>query len=221
MQKALGLTRMPALAIALALCPIGCGGSSENSQVKGAICTQTFAACGGDPTGTWDIESVCLDGDLVAAYNANLSQSCANQITRANLSATGSATYGVDPVFSHPTVTYEATTVLQVSETYTPACALDVYGYATLDSNTCAQIEETLQNYDQEKQVTCSFTGTNCACNVTIKHLNTTTDTYAVNGSDITEGDASTYAFCVSGNTMTQRENFDDKVNVVTRAKMR
>ena len=64
MQKALGLTRMPALAIALALCPIGCGGSSENSQVKGAICTQTFAACGGDPTGTWDIESVCLDGIL-------------------------------------------------------------------------------------------------------------------------------------------------------------
>ena len=81
------------LALLLAFGPHGCGASSETGPIKGTLCAEAFTACGGDPTGTWNVAGVCLDGDLAAAYNAQRSAACATQTTGADVGATGSATY--------------------------------------------------------------------------------------------------------------------------------
>ena len=59
------------------------GGASSNggSQTGNAAntCTGTFTACGGDPTGTWDIVSVCVEGVLAAAANISYAQTLDQQ----------------------------------------------------------------------------------------------------------------------------------------------
>lgn len=59
------------------------GGASSNggSQTGNAanICTGTSTACGGDPTGTLDIVSVCVQGVLAAAANISYAQTLDQQ----------------------------------------------------------------------------------------------------------------------------------------------
>ena len=204
------------LAALLALGQLACGSSSETGPIKGTLCTDTFTACGGDPTGTWTVVGVCLDGDLAAAENGLRSAACATQTTGADVSATGSAMYTAATASADAVVIYNETTTERSTESISPACATDSYGVTTLDANGCAQIQTTLKNGDAEKTVACSLSGGNCDCRVTIMHVSKVQNLITITGSNIVESDDTTYDFCVTGNTMLQRQMLAGNVSAIT-----
>jgi hypothetical protein len=188
--------------VALTLAGHGCGGSSGGGLVQATACTGTFTACGGDPTGIWEIQSICSEGDFVAAFNAEMAadfSACGSVFTSAKLAGAGSVTYGGG------TVTYDCTTRMAMSLTYTPSCFSAATGGLTASASTCSQNATRMSN-EPGGAATCSYAGENCSCDTTLTKVNTTTDSYSVSGSTITEGGGDSYTFCVGGNTMVERE---------------
>jgi hypothetical protein len=192
----------------------GGGGGSGGSTL--AACSGTIKVCGGDPTGTWDITSACIDGDLTAAANAEMAADypdCANMFTASSVNRlTGSVTY--------KTGTYTYDSVMEVSQTvaYTPACVLALAG-GTLSATVCSELEAGL-NDEPGTTATCTY-ATNCTCHATIVGTSTTSGTYTVNGSTISEDTGTSYEFCVTGDTMTQREQIVGSAYGVTDLKKR
>lgn len=217
MQKTLPRQQGWVLAVLLAFGQLACGASSDNGPIKSTLCTESFTACGGDPSGTWNVVGVCLDGDLAAAYNSQHSDACASQTTGADLSRSGSATYKAATSDADAVVSYQSTTEEKAAESFSPDCAKDAYDITTLDANGCAQIQKTLQNGDAQKKVTCSLSGGNCDCRVTIVHTRKVQNMFTISDSTIVESDDSSYDFCVTGSTMIQRQKYSGNVNVITR----
>jgi hypothetical protein len=179
----------------------GAGGSSGTTLSPLAACSGIFKACGGDPTGTWDIVSACIEGDLVAAENADMAAdypSCRNTFSAASVDfMSGSVTYGAGEY------TYDAKQQATETFAYTPACVSDLGG-VTLNASVCSSLAQGLNSHSGVT-ATCSF-ATNCACRMVVADTNTTSGTYEVSGTTIDEDNGSSYDFCVSGNTMTQRQ---------------
>ena len=193
----------------------GAGGSSGAGGSTAAACTGTFNACGGDPTGTWDLVSACIEGDLVSALNSQVAASgaaCGNTFSAASVALGGSVTYGGG--------NYSFNATMSVAETfaYTPACVLALGGTA-LTASVCSQLQQGL-NAQDGSTITCTY-ATNCNCRGTVTKINTTSGTYTVSGSTISEDSGSIYQYCVSGNTMTQRELIEGNAYGVTQMKKR
>jgi hypothetical protein len=202
--------------VAFVLFACSCGGSSANNLIKGTTCSGTFDACGGDPTGTWDIVSICAEGDLVSAFNAELSAkqaACSSTFTAASLAAAGSVTYAAG------NVSYTGNVEVSESLSYTSACVSAVSGGATLNASTCSQIQNNLNN-EPNTQSTCNFTTANCNCNTTVSN-SPTSGTFTASKSTITESNGSSYEFCVNGTTMNQRELISGNAYAVTQLRRR
>jgi hypothetical protein len=204
--------------ILLACGPLACG-SSDDGPITSTLCTDTFTACGGDPTGTWTVSSACLDGDLAAGMNSVRTGACTTQTKGANVTASGMVTYMAPVAGLDPAVTYSATIDLRSMESITPACAMQDYAVTTLDAAACTQIATALKAGDAETTVSCSMAGENCDCRITTIHKKMTQNLFTLTGSMISEsgGDNSTYEFCVNGNTMTQKETIVGTVSAITR----
>ena len=200
------------------LVPLGCGGGGGGiSLIAATTCSQNFVACGGDPTGTWDIVSLCVDGDLNAAVNDQVAENdpaCADLVSNAKLSGSGSVTYGAG------TVSYNGRFQVQFAASYTPACVSALAGGASLNAAVCGQIQTNL-NKEEGKAGTCSFTGENCVCQFTMSPPITRSYSYTVSGATISEVGSDSYSFCVNGNTMTQREQIAGDAYGVTQLKKR
>jgi hypothetical protein len=219
MQNHMNALGIGGLLFAGAFAAHGCGGSSGSGPVliPATTCNGTFTACGGDPTGTWDIASICVEGDLTAAYNAEMSAdypACGSTFISANVAGAGSVTYGAG------NFSFNATMQAAMSLAYTPDCVSAASGGATSSASTCGQTAATLDN-EPETAATCSYTGTNCNCSMTITHANTDSGLYTVSDSTIAESGGSTYTFCVNGNTMIQREQISGNAYGVTTMKKR
>jgi len=194
-----------------------CGGSSNTNLIQATQCSGTFTSCGGDPTGSWEIIAICVEGDLVAALDAELSSqqtACSSTFTAADLSATGSVTYGAG------SVGYKRHSEVVESIEYTPACTAALTSGATLDATVCSQMQSNL-NKESGTQATCTFAGGNCKCSATVSQLSPTGASYTVSGSTITESDGSAYDLCVTGTTMVQRELISGNVYAVTQLRKR
>jgi hypothetical protein len=204
------------LLLAVVFAGQGCG-SGGGGLVQATTCAGTFTACGGDPTGTWDLVGVCVEGDLVAANNAESSASspaCGSTVTAATIAGGGSVTYGAG------TVTFNATIETAMSMVYTPACVSALSGGGSLNALTCSQ-QAASMDAGPNTAATCSYTGGNCNCTLTATQVNTSTRQFTVSGSTITEGGGDSYTFCVNGNTMTQREQVTGDAYAVTTMKKR
>jgi len=192
----------------------GTGGGTGGSSV--AACTEIFMFCGGDPTGTWDIVSACIDGNLVSASNAALAAqypSCSNTFSEFGVTAlSGSVTY------SSGTYLYNSITGAAETVAYTPACVSALEG-VTLTASVCSSLEQNL-NMEPGATATCTY-ATNCNCHSVISNTGTSSGTYTVSGSTITEDSGDSYDFCVSGNTMTQREQIEGNAYGITQLKKR
>jgi len=205
------------IAILLALGQFACGSStSEGMALSSSLCAETFSPCGGDPTGTWNVVGVCLDGDLAAAYNADSYSKhpeCSSQTKEVRVGASGSATYtsGADAIVSH-----QATRVQEVKDSYSSDCAAAAFSVTTLDAGACAQIQQTLQAADSQKKVSCSMSAGNCDCTSTTTQEVKAQNMFEISGSTITESDDRTYSICIRDNKMTQGEVKSGSVNIVT-----
>jgi hypothetical protein len=188
-ERALGI-----LAGSLALA--GCGGGSGGSEV--GVCTDAFTACGGDPTGSWQITGICLDASLTTILNeAWASPSCAGSVESASLSLSGTVTYNAG------TVTYDQTTVTSMKASYYLACMAETLGVSSPDATGCAALQASLDD-GSGPAASCTFSDA-CHCEVTESATNQAANGYTTAGASITESDGSTYDFCVTGAAMSQR----------------
>ncbi|HEX7508337.1 MAG TPA: hypothetical protein VF550_16295 [Polyangia bacterium] len=83
----------------------------------------------------------------------------------------------------------------------------------------CSSLEQNL-NSQPGATATCTY-ATNCNCHSVVSNVNTTSGTYTISGSSITEDSGSSYDFCVSGNTMSQREQIEGNAYGITQMKKR
>jgi hypothetical protein len=203
--------------VLLAFGPLACGSSSDNGPITSTLCTDTFTACGGEPTGTWTVGGVCLDADLAAGFNSERTGACTSQTTGADVSATGTVTYMAPMAGLDPAVMYNATITLRTTESISPACAMEAYGVTTLDAAACTQLATLLKANDPERTLTCAMAGANCDCRLTYVHKKMGQNLYTITGSTISESDDSSYEFCVNGNTLTQKEAIAGNVSGITR----
>jgi hypothetical protein len=194
----------------------GTGGNSGAGGLSVAACTGTFKACGGDPTGTWDIVSACIEGNLVSAFNAALAAdepSCGSTLSAYSVNVlSGWITYSAGNCTSD-TISESAETLA-----YTPACISALAG-TTLDASVCSSLEQSL-NSEPGTTATCTY-ATNCNCHSVVSNAGSSSATYTVSGSTITEDSGSSYDFCVSGNTMSQRQQIEGSAYVITQLKKR
>jgi hypothetical protein len=204
------------VAVLLAFGQFACGSSGGgDGAITAALCTDTFTACGGDPTGNWTVSGICVDGDLAGGFNSQQNTACTSQTKTAALKGSGSAMY-MAPTAGDGVVVYDAKLELRTTESISPACAADSYGVATLDASGCTQIQTLLKGGDAGTTVTCAMAAGNCDCTVDVVELQMAQNLYTITGSNIVENDDSTYDFCVNGMTMVQKENIAGNVNVVT-----
>jgi len=77
--RAIGVTRAGLWGCLLAAW--GCGGGDGLPPLTATVCSGSYTACGGDPTGTWEIVSLCVEGDAAAAVEA-IAASCGGAVTR-------------------------------------------------------------------------------------------------------------------------------------------
>jgi hypothetical protein len=204
------------VAVLLAFGQLACGSSSGDGGITGTLCTDTFNACGGEPTGNWTLSGFCLDGDLVAGLNSEqTAASCSSQTKTAQAKGSGTANY-MAPVAGDGVVVYDAKLELRTTESISPACAADAWGVATLDATGCTQIQTAIKAGDANTTVTCAMAAGNCDCTVDQVTLQKAQNLYTLTGSNIVESDDSTYDICVNGMTMTQRQNIAGTVNVIS-----
>ena len=181
----------------------GTGGSSIGSICSGrSTCTGTYAPCGGDPTGTWNISSSCADANLAPAADAALATqypSCAGSVKSADYTLRGTVTYDASN-----TVTYNTHTDITTHGVFSQACIASIasQNVPTVNAVVCTLLASGIRNADPGSTATCSPSGSNCACAITRSTANTSSDTYVVLDSTITEATGGCYEFCVKGSTM-------------------
>ena len=182
----------------------------DASTSVATTCSETFEPCGGDPTGTWDIVSVCIQGDLAAAANAAYAsdaQACSNLCTAASLNARGSIAYNAGY--------YEPNAVLTISETLevTPSCYAALSG-TSWSNAACASMMQTLQG-QSNTTATCSADNTGCECVYTTSS-SAVADSYTIKGTTLVASDGSTTDFCVQGSTMSERDALGSSAYAIT-----
>ena len=156
MRKTPGCRETWVLSVLLAVGQFACGSSDGDGLITAAACTDTFTACGGDPTGTWNLSGVCIEGDLVAALNSQQTAACNTQTTKATVKGSGSVMY-VAATTADAIVIYDAKLEKQTTESISAACAADSYGVTTLDAAGCTQIATAIKDADPEATASCAL----------------------------------------------------------------
>ncbi|WP_437610173.1 hypothetical protein WMF20_01870 [Sorangium sp. So ce834] len=187
------------LLVASLLSLSACGDDDGGSDGGGAACG-AFAACGGDPTGSWAIEETCLDPSMFA----ELTESCDAQIDISGVEMAGTAEF-------KPDSTYVTTSTMEgpMKVVYPPSC-LTMEG-VTL---TCAQLDAVMQELLAQGVATfssasCVAAGAGCACTLVLEETTTTGEgTWSVSGTSLTvtpdNGEApEEVPFCVEGSSLT------------------
>ncbi|HEX7597572.1 MAG TPA: hypothetical protein VF518_05115, partial [Polyangia bacterium] len=168
-------------------------------------------------SGTWDIVSLCVEGDLVAVLNAESTAdqpACAKLFTSAKLAGTGAVTYAAGAA------SYSGTFEQTVVATYTPECFSALSSGMALNASTCSQTQTGL-NQTAGTNATCTYSDANCLCGFTVPKDMTQSVTYTVSGTTISESNGDSYTICVNGNTMNQRQLIGGDVYGVTQMRKR
>ncbi|WP_437571046.1 hypothetical protein [Sorangium sp. So ce542] len=185
------------LLVASLLSLSACGDDGGDSDGGGAACGE-FAACGGDPTGTWTIEETCLD----ASTFAELTESCDAEIDASGVAMVGTAEFRADS-------TYVTTSTLQgpMKIVYPPSC-LTMEGVTI----TCEQLDASLQEVVRDgallASASCVAAGQGCACTLVLAGSTTTGEgTWSVSGTSLTMApdgqEPDEVPFCVEGSSLT------------------
>jgi len=196
----------------------GCGGGGNGSSTcSGGLCGGTgggggnptgcnaAAPCGGILDGTWQVDGVCVEGDLAAAMLAqlNLPADCHNLFQSTTATRTGTV------IFADGMETDNSSLVVDASALFTEACASADVGYAiVMGTAACNSLGPVLVSSQQFTTAICSLAGSNCACSVSKRWPTPIApQAYVVSGNTITyPGGGNSLDYCVSGTTLTTRE---------------
>jgi hypothetical protein len=185
----------------------GSGGSSSGGTCGGAV------ACGGALDGTWQIDSMCVQGDWVATMGAQLGlpAACSGALRSVSIDhVSGTISY------SAGTETANITMTVTVDFMYTQVCVAALSGTTgTLDASMCASFQQALLSGGQFSQATCSYSNAGCRCVETGDQTTTNTTPYTVSGNNIVYSDGTEpMGYCVSGSTLTERQTSTDSPGV-------
>lgn len=181
--------------LGLLLLATACGKSEDDNanEVSLTSCEEVFDACGGDPTGSWSLERICVDGSLTDAVGAYFSEypSCENSVREAELTTAAGVTYTETDFDRTGSATLKAK--IEITED----CFREQAG-GTLTSLTCMAYGQMMEG-QSGMTGTCSYDGTVCVCNASVTEPLNASGTYSINGSEIVEEDGKTLAFCAAG----------------------
>lgn len=187
---------------------LGC--DDDSSSGSAGTCTNTFAACGGDISGTWTIDGACVEGDLPQAMYqmSDFPAACEGMYQSADFDVSGTST------FANGTQTSMVHLVLTAKMHVTGECLSAIAGTTVPMSQAicdafATQITGQGQTGSPESTTaTCTLGSSACDCTIVQDNGNVNeTQSYTVSGSTLTfPADGSTQQFCVSGTTATVRE---------------
>lgn len=185
----------------LVLSALACGGESDGD---GGLCT-TFSACGGDPTGTWQSQDLCLPDDFADQVLMDLPAECEGSITVDNVSSNTTLTFGADGTF---TETGSATTELAMR--FSQACISAAGGQPAdelLIGLFCDQVRDALADNAGmgPAEATCEVVDSSCTCATRQETAVDEGGQFTIEGTQIvyaSEGGTSG-SFCVQGDQLT------------------
>ena len=174
---------------------VGCGG--DDDDVDGAQCG-TFASCGGDLTGTWNIQGVCGASEAF--------EGCEDAVIETDVNYDGTLTFNTDGTYAvASTTTGSATFKL-------PASCLSDSGLESCDQ---------LEAFFGEGADCTGTPATSCDCNVPVDETINESGAYTTSGPTVmltpTDGDPTTSDYCVNGDTLTTREQGGQVYGILTR----
>jgi len=200
------------LALMLGLSSVlGCG--NKDSTTTGSSCG-SFSACGGSLDGTWQFDSACISGDIVAATaaQAGLPSACNGFLKSVQTTTTGTVT------FASGTQTNNVTTTVLEGFVYTPAClSAEAGGTVAVTASVCTQLQTSITARLSGSTATCSFVSGNCNCSVTYVSTDTSTNTYTISGNTLVpSGSSDPLDYCVSGTTLRGSETSSSMSGITT-----
>ncbi|MGC4069926.1 MAG: hypothetical protein QM784_35770 [Polyangiaceae bacterium] len=173
------------------------------SSDKGGGHCGSLDACGGDVTGTWQVTSSCVEGDLKSA--ANLSQSlppaCRGNYDQVNANVSGTVAFA-NGVATDDTITTVDYTV------HVPVACMAAIGITSTDLATaCAGVGAAIVAGGYHQEVTCSVQGSTCSCAAKDTFTRDGALSYTVSGSKLSYTASNDQMdFCVDGTTLRARQ---------------
>jgi hypothetical protein len=189
----------------------GCGGGGGNNiPVCGA-----FSPCGGDLTGKWTLDGICTEGDIFGSFmdTTDLPPECKNLVQSVSMNMSGTIEYanGVE--------TSDVNMSMNMRFSYTSACLSAEAGTTvTMTQAICDSMVSSMTSDPDAPKVTCSFSGGNCNCVMTMTNHAQETASYTVNGNTFTYEDGDEVEFCVSGSSLTMRQASDGQIAMQMKA---
>jgi hypothetical protein len=177
---------------------LGCGGGDG-----GTIATcGTFSPCGGDITGTWTIDGLCIEGDVASlmGQSSDMPAECKDAIKSLTMKASGTLTYANGVETSNVTMNMAGHYV------YSAACISAMAGGTTVPVTQAVCDAASSSTGADGPQIACKLAGGGCDCTMSMTDTTNETADYTVSGSTLSYTDGSDGAeFCVSGKALTVR----------------
>jgi hypothetical protein len=195
-----------------------CGGSGDSpggSNVVYGSCEEV-AACGGDPTGSWTLDGVCVDSSLSAAHL----EDCDAKSDASGLEASGTLDFHADGTFVR-TMTGKG----RSRSIYPPGCSFLEGGTLTcegLDDLLKRSVDRVDSDYESAG---CAVVGESCVCDMVMSETTRTeTGTWTASGAALTiarDGrNPRSEAFCVHGSSLTLGASAGSQADDVTASTM-
>jgi hypothetical protein len=192
--------KMFVFALSTSLVQLGC---NDDSGSHGGSCA-SFSACGGDITGTWIVDDICVEGDLGAelASEAGVPSKCNDLYQNIDITVGGTISYanGVET----PNITMNMTMVAH----YTEACLSAIAGQkVSMNRTICDALQSASTDEPTFASATCELSGGACDCTLTnVPTTLTDTDTYTVTGKSLTYADGNVVDYCATNTTLNVRK---------------
>lgn len=195
-RRVAGLVGMVTLAAGAG---VSCRGSSEGGDGG-------FSACGGDVTGTWQVQSVDFRDDLFDGIDDGLPDACSGGFRGAT--ATGN---DASMTFEAGVATAEGSLVVSVEFRYGSRCieALSEGALTQATTELCegmgAALDESAKEDDPSNSGSCRLVSGGCDCTMKMTEDISSVDSYSQEGSTLII-EESEVDYCVSGNELTLQD---------------
>lgn len=175
-------------------------GDDKAKSVAMGSCEDGFTACGGDPTGSWGISAVCVDGNLAEVLDQAFADypSCKHSVRDAKIEMSAGVTY--------TSTTFERTGSVIISSkmAISAECFAEQTGGTQLSAATCGFYSQVL---DSQAGILgqCSYDGTTCNCDTSNNASLNANGSYQIQGTRILEDNGNQLDFCVAENQLGYR----------------
>lgn len=175
---------------------VACGGDDGDDDGSGSPMNgncPAFKACGGDPTGDWTADEVCVSNPE-KVFAATVNQAACSSALKSvkDVGASGDYSLGADKMFNSSIIVSGT-----ASFSFSDAC-IKALGIGSSAASDCSKVQSEFSKQSGVKSATCSASGGNCDCEITSDLGDPSKGSYTVSGSNITAANVSE-PFCVSG----------------------